>query len=116
MSRAAKRQAEKVQKKKYAKFTIIDVQKALSIALEMKKESKGHLFSKHMKELCVFCGADRKTKKQCDFWFMTFMDRLQTILINPSFFKGVDQEANWLQHGDEYQDIKILSKETIDGN
>lgn len=116
MSRAAKRQAEKVEKKKYKKFTIVDVQKAISIAMEMKKESKGHLFSKHMKELCVFCGEGRDTKVECEFWLMTFMDRLQTVLINPDFFKGVDQEANWLQHGDEYQDIKILSKETINGD
>ena len=43
------------------------------------------------------------------------MDRLQTILINPQFFIGDDDQANWLQHGDEYKDVKVLKKEVIDG-
>lgn len=115
MSREERRKRDKIEKKKYKKFTIVDVQKAMSIALEMKKESKGHLFQKQMKELCVFCGASRKSKNQCEFWFMTFLDRMQTILVNPDFFKGLDQEAIWLQHGDEYQDLRVLSKETING-
>lgn len=116
MNRAAKRQAQKATVKKYDKFTIIDVQKAFSIAFEMKKESHGHLYKKHMNELCVFCGATRKAKRECKYWVLTLMDRVQMILINPSFFKGADEEANWLQHGNEYQDVRVMSKETVDGD
>jgi hypothetical protein len=88
-------------------FTLVELQKALSISLEMKKASKGHLFSKTMGERCVFCGQDRKTKKECEFWFLTFMDRLQTILINPQFFTDDDIEAIWLQHAAEYSAIAV---------
>lgn len=95
------------------KFTLLELQKALSIALEMKKESRGHLFSPNLKheetriEMCLFCGEDRNTKTECDHWFLTFIDRIQTILINPEFFIGVDEQANWLQHGDEYEGIRV---------
>ncbi len=116
MNRKSKRIVQrKAKAQSKQKFTLLDLQKALSIALEMRKESKGHLFKSHLKERCVFCGEDRKTKKDCEWWFMTFLDRLQTILINPQFFVGNDLEANYLQHGDEYKDIKVLSKETING-
>ena len=78
----------------------------------MKKFSKGHLFSKNLKkkkkkDRCVFCGATTKTRKQCPYWFMTFLDRTQTVLINPDFFTDKDIEALWLQHGEEYQNIKL---------
>lgn len=89
------------------KYSLEDVQKSISIALMMKKYSKGHLFSKTMKDRCVFCGATMKTKKECAYWFMCFLDRLQTVLINPSFFTDKEIEALWLQHGSEYQDIKL---------
>ena len=107
-----KMQAEgKKQGKK--KFTLMQLQKAFSVALEMKKESRDHLFKSYLKERCVFCGADRKTKKQCDFWFLTYLDRVQTILINPQFFANDDEQANWLQQGDEYKEIKVPTKKDI---
>lgn len=115
MNRESKRKALKTVKgQAKQKFTLLELQKALSIALEMKKESKGHLFSLNLKERCVFCGDGRKTKKDCDYWFLTFIDRVQTILINPTFFVGRDAEAAWLQYGDEYQEIRIpvLTKDT----
>jgi len=89
------------------KYSLQDVQKAISIALMMRKFSKGHLFSKTMKDKCVFCGSTMKTKKQCSYWFMTFLDRVQTVLINPTFFKDDDIQALWLQHGEDYQNIKL---------
>lgn len=95
------------------KFTLMQLQKAFSVALEMKKESRGHLFKSHLKERCVFCGADRKTKNDCDYWFLTYIDRVQTILINPQFFNNDDEQANWLQHGDEYAEIKVPRKKDI---
>lgn len=108
MNREQKRRQLKVAKTQAKqKFTLLELQKAFSIANEMKKESRGHLFSKTLKERCVFCGVDRETKVECEYWFLTFIDRVQTILVNPDFFVGVDAEANWLQHGDEYEGIRI---------
>lgn len=108
MNRAAKRKAMKTVKgQAKQKFTLLELQKAISISLEMKKASHGHLFDKNLKERCVFCGVGRKTKKECEYWFLTFLDRIQTILINPLFFSDDDIEALWLQHDDAYQDIRI---------
>lgn len=89
------------------KYSLHDVQAAINIAITMKKYSKGHLFSKTLKDRCTFCGATMKTKKECPYWFMTFLDRLQTVIINPTFFKDDDIQALWLQHGEEYQNIKL---------
>lgn len=89
------------------KYSLHDVQKAINIALTMKKYSKGHLFSKTLKDKCVFCGATTKTRKTCQYWFMTFLDRTQTVLINPSFFTDNEIQALWLIHGDEYQNIRL---------
>lgn len=114
MNRASKRKAMKsIKGQAKQKFTLLELQKAISIALEMKKESRGHLFNVHTKERCVFCGVGRRTKKECEWWLLTFIDRLQTILLNPDFFIGQDYQANYLQHGDEYQDIVIPTKEHI---
>lgn len=108
MNRANRRKTmKKAIKQGKTTFTLVELQKALSISLEMKKASKGHLFSKSMGERCVFCGKDRKAKTECDYWFLTFMDRLQTILINPEFFTDDDIEAIWLQHAAEYSAIAI---------
>lgn len=108
MNRATKRKAMKTAKgQAKQKFTLLELQKAFSIAQEMEKESRGHLFSHHMKERCVFCGKGRRTKIHCDYWFLTFMDRVQTILINPTFFVGADTEALWLQHAAEYAAIQV---------
>ena len=108
MNRSERRKTMKKAMKQGKKtFTLVELQKAFSISLEMKKASRGHLFSKTMKEKCVFCGQDRNTKKECDFWFMTFMDRVQTILINPEFFTDDDIEAIWLQHAAQYSAIAI---------
>lgn len=108
MNRSERRKTMKKAMKQGKKtFTLVELQKAFSIALEMKKASRGHLFSKTMKEKCVFCGADRHTEEECDFWFMTYMDRVQTILINPEFFTDDDIEAIWLQHAAQYSAIAI---------
>lgn len=107
MNRQQKRTAKKKDPKAKAKYSLHDVQKAINVALAMKKFSKGHLFSKNQKELCVFCGASQKTKKPCNYWFMTFLDRMQTILINPDFFRDDEVQALWLQHEEEYQNIKL---------
>lgn len=89
------------------KYSLHDVQAAINIAITMKKYSKGHLFSKALKDRCTFCGATMKTKKECPYWVMTMIDRIQTVLINPNFFQGDDIQALWLQHGEEYQNIKL---------
>lgn len=107
MNRAQRRADAKKNPTKKPKYSLQDVQKAMSIAMEMKKHTKGHLFSKNMKDRCVFCGATMKVKRQCDFWFMTFVDRVQTVLINPDFFTDENVQAMWLQHGEEYQNIKL---------
>lgn len=89
------------------KYSLHDVQKAINIALTMKKYSKGHLFSKTLKDKCVFCGTTTKTRKTCQYWFLTFIDRTQTVLINPSFFRDNEIQVFWLQNSSEYQEIKL---------
>lgn len=112
MNRETRRKNNKKDKTQKKRYSLQDVQKAMNIAIEMKKHSKGHLFSKTMvnkkqESLCVFCGQTMKTKKECDYWVMTLLDRMQTILINPSFFMDDNIEALWLQHGEEYQNIQL---------
>lgn len=89
------------------KYSLVDVQKATNLAITMKKFTKGHLYKENLKDKCLFCGSSTKTKKECIYWFLTFMDRMQTALINPSFFTDKEIQALWLQHGDEYQNIKL---------
>ena len=115
MNRKARRsQKVALSRQEKIKFTLTDVQKAISIALEMRKESRGHLFRKGPKRtVCVFCGAGRRTKEDCEYSLMTFFDRMQTVLINPDFFKGDDKQANWLQHGEAYKEIKIPPKDEL---
>lgn len=105
MNRKSRRKQAKVDKK--PKYSLNDVQKAIKIAVEMKKISKGHLFSKALKERCVFCGVTQKTKKQCQYWVFTIFDRMQTILVNPDFFRDDEIQALWLQQGEQYQNIKL---------
>lgn len=105
MNRKQRRKSYK--KESHKKYSLIDVQKAINIAIEMKKHTKGHLFSKTLKDKCVFCGQSPKTKKQCNYWVLTLIDRLQTVLINPDFFRDDEVQALWLQHGEEYQNIKL---------
>lgn len=105
MNRKQKRTQQKKDRK--AKYSLEDVQRSIHIAIEMQKLSKGHLFSDQLKDRCVFCGVTSKTKKKCDYWAMTLIDRLQTILVNPSFFRDDEIQALWLQHGEEYQNIKL---------
>ena len=107
MNREQRRKAAKKDKTQKPLYSLQDVQKAMNIAIEMKKHSKGHLFSKTLKEKCVFCGQTMKTKKTCDYWVMTLLDRLQTVLINPDFFRDDEIQALWLQHSEEYQNIKL---------
>jgi hypothetical protein len=106
MSNRKARRQHKAQSSK-AKYSLKDVQVALSIAIEMKKHTRGHLFSKVQKDTCVFCGATMKTKKQCQYWVLTLFDRMQTALINPTFFTNENIQALYLQHGEEYQNIKL---------
>lgn len=108
--KAQKRLQSEAKKQGKKKFTLLELQKALSIALEMKKDTGGHLFKDHLKNHCVFCGEDTKTKKKCDWWFLTYLDRVQTILINPLFFQGDDSQAKWLQQGEDYKQIKVPTK------
>lgn len=105
MSRRTKRLFARQSKK--PKYSLEDVQAAIVVALEMKKHSKGHLFSKALKDKCTFCGATMKTRKQCPYWAMTLIDRIQTVLINPAFFTAENVKALYLQHGEEYQNIKL---------
>lgn len=108
MSNKEKRNLLKRRKSpEFARYSMNSIHKAMSIAIEMKKISKGHLYSKQLKDRCVFCGQTMKTKKECEYWFMTFLDRLQTVLVNPGFFTNQDIQALWLQHGDEYQNIQL---------
>lgn len=105
LNRAKRRQQQKISSK--PKYSLMDVQRAINIAVEMRKLTKGHLFSGALHERCVFCGVTMKTKKQCKFWFFTFMDRMQVILINPAFFKDNEIQALWVRNEDEYKDIQI---------
>lgn len=105
----ANRYTRRLKKKKDNKkeFSLNDVQRSIAIAIEMKKISKGHLFSKNLKDRCVFCGANMKTKKECSYWAMTLIDRIQSVLVNPDFYTDENIQALWLQHGEEYQNIKL---------
>lgn len=107
MNRAQRRVRQKKVQTAKKKYSLEDVQKAMNIALEMRKLSKGHLYSKNMKDRCVFCGATMKTRKMCDYWFITFMDRTQTVLINPTFFSDNEVDSLWLKTADEYGNIKV---------
>lgn len=105
----ANRKQRRTQEKKDNKklYALKDVQRALNIAVEMKKLSKGHLFSAQLKDRCVFCGVTMKTRKQCDYWVLTIFDRMQSVLINRTFYKDDDIQALWLQHGEEYQNVRL---------
>lgn len=105
MSRRTRRLFKRQAKK--PRYSLEDVQSAITIAIEMKKHSKGHLFSKGLKDRCTFCGQSMKTRRQCEYWVLTLIDRIQTILINPDFFTDENVQALWLQHGEEYQNIKL---------
>lgn len=114
MNRKTRRKNEQVANRTHgkAKYSLHDVQRAMNIALEMRKLTKGHLFSKTLvnknkQNLCTFCGATMKTRKMCDLWFVTFLDRLQVVLINPDYFKDNEIEALWLQNSDEYKEIMV---------
>lgn len=88
-------------------YNLKSFQRALNIAVEMKKYTKGHLFSKTLKDRCVFCGKTPKTTTECPYWVLTLFDRIQTVLVNPTFFRDDELQALWLQHGDEYQNIRL---------
>lgn len=105
LNRKQRRNSKARENKK--KYSMADIQRATSIAIEMKKHTKGHLFSTALKDRCVFCGQSMKTKKQCQYWFMTFLDRFQTVILNPTFFRDDEIQAFWLQHSEEYQNIKL---------
>jgi hypothetical protein len=119
MSKKQRVKRKVITKRKVGKYELKDIQKAISIAIAMKKLSKGHLFTMQEKPTeekpisdphkarCVFCGATMKTKKECAYWAMTLFDRMQMVLINPDFFKDDDIQALWLQHGEEYQNVKL---------
>lgn len=114
INRAGRRKLKKENREaEKAKFSLIDVQKAITMAIEMKNLSNGHLYKSILKEHCVFCGADTSDEKECEYWFMTFMDRMQTILINPEFFTNENEiQAVFVQHGYEYDDIVVRYDKT----
>ena len=115
-NRDQRRKTAKLAKKQgKTQFNLVDLQKAFSIALEMKKASQVHLFDKIMGERCTFCGKGRDTEEECEYWFLTFLDRVQTILINPDFFTGDDIQAIWLQHAAAYAPIQIPVLKDDDG-
>lgn len=107
MNRKERRLRAKNVKSAKKKYSLEDIQRAINISVQIRKLSKGHLFSKTMKDRCIFCGATMKTKKQCDYWFLSFLDRLQVVLINPDHFKDDEIQALWLHAEDEYKDVKI---------
>lgn len=107
MSKKLRVKRKVIYKRRVGKYTLRDVQKAMNIAVEMKKLTKGHLFSPNIKNRCVFCGQTMKTKKQCQYWVMTLFDRIQTVLVNPTFFRDDEIQALWLQHGEEYQNVRL---------
>jgi len=94
-------QDRQTQKKKYS---LQDVQRAMNIAIEMKKLNRGHLYLKNNPTRCVFCGK-KTSKTECKFWFITFMDRTQSVLLNPDFYTDKEIEAIWIQP--ELTDINI---------
>lgn len=105
LRRKAARKRDKVIHK--PQYSLVQVQKAMNLGIVMKQHSKGHLFTKNLKDRCTFCGATMKTRKQCEYWFLTFLDRMQTALINPTFFQDDEVQALWLQHGEEYKNIML---------
>jgi hypothetical protein len=88
-------------------YSLEDVQRAMNVALQIRKLTKGHLFSKNLKDRCVFCGDDMKTKRMCPSWLISLLDRLQTVLINPDHFKDNEMDALWVKSQDEYGNIKV---------
>lgn len=107
MNRGQRRIRQKKTKSAKKNYSLEDVQRAMNVALQIRKLSKGHLFSKNLKDRCVFCGATMKTRKMCAYWFIAFMDRLQMVLINPDFFKDNEMDVLWVQSQDEYGNIKV---------
>ncbi len=107
MSASASRKHRRHDPNSKPKYSLHDVQRASNIALEMKRLTKGHLFSKTIDSRCVFCGVKNKGKKDCKFWFFTFLDRMQVVLINPDFYKEDEIEAFWLYASKEYADVRV---------
>ena len=112
MSRKQRRQQKKRENAK--KYSIMDIHRALRIASNMKKATNGHLYKKvltkdkkSLKLKCVFCGKGTSNKKTCDDWVLTYLDRFQSILVNPDFYKEDDTEAVMLLQGNEYKQIKL---------
>lgn len=111
MNRKKRRQV--IRKTKAQKFTLEEIQRALQIAANMRVATQGHLYQKIMKDAkvvdakCVFCSASLKTKKECKYWMLTYVDRFQSILVNPTFYSTDDKDALWFLHGEEYKNIKL---------
>lgn len=108
MNRADRRRYAKKAKTDKPKYSLEEVQRAMGIAMRMNSATKGHLYKKEMKDLCVFCGATMKTRKKCEYWFLTFTDRLQVILINPDFYQDDDDNAKWVMNGPEYEKVRVI--------
>lgn len=107
-NRAQRRKMNKIdQELSKPKYSLTDVQRATKIALQMRKLTKGHLFTKVSDSRCVFCGAKGKGKNECEFWFLTFMDRQQVVLLNPNHFDDALIDSYWLMAADEYKDVRI---------
>lgn len=106
MNRASRRRYAKQAKTDKPKYSLEDIQRAMGISMRMNEATKGHLYKKHMDDKCVFCGATLRARKQCEHWFLTFVDRLQVILINPDFYEKDDDNAYWLIP-EEYGKVKV---------
>lgn len=111
MNRKFRRKQQKIASVK--KYSLADIQRALAIAANMRKHTKGHLYIRSLNKnkkigiKCVFCGVSEKARKQCDYWFLTILDRFQAVLVNPDFYKDSDDEAYWLLASEGYANIKI---------
>jgi hypothetical protein len=105
MNRSQRRNRKAPSTKK--KYSLEDVQRSINVALQIRKLTKGHLFSKNLKDRCVFCGKTMKVRSWCPASLISFIDRIQTVLINPEFFKDNEMEVLWIKNDDEYGNIKV---------
>ncbi len=68
-------------------------EKALRIADKQMKDSNGHFYWRMLKTRCSNCGRSPKQKGKCSGWFQTFIQRLETVLLNKMYLS------------DDYKDI-----------
>ena len=69
-------------KKTIISFTLEEWDKMLKIADEMMKASNGHEFETILKTRCIHCRRSPKVKTRCGGWFMTFIHKLELVMLN----------------------------------